>query len=323
MFGVSVGKRFLGFALFVSIFVAVSSPPVAFGAQKETKKGTPAEIRISAWKLPFNVPVMIELAKGSHRRAFPGMKVREVDMRTGPSLMAALAAGEVDIVQGVGDAALLVAVSRGVDACVVAVNSRSPRAFAVVTNNPEVKLVSDLRGRKVAGLRGSVVHEVFVRALGENGVKESEVEFFPMPIPQASATLLAGKVDAALLVGSEIVRAEKAGARVIADGRGRVRGLSFVVARREFVEKNPGLIRAFLRMRRETLAFMRSDGEASALLAAKETRMEPNDAARVMGWYDFDCTVTEADRKSMARTRRYLIDHRIIAKNVDVESLFE
>jgi ABC-type amino acid transport substrate-binding protein len=42
-----------------------------------------------------------------------------------------------------------------------AANSRSPKSFAVVSNSRDVKNVSDLRGRRVAGLRGSVVHQVF------------------------------------------------------------------------------------------------------------------------------------------------------------------
>ena len=280
------------------------------------------KLRISSWKLPFNVPVMLELDRGSYSSAFPGMKVSDVNMQTGPKLMAALAAGELDIVQGIGDAAFLVAVSGGIDAKVIAVNSRSPKAFAVVSYNQAVKRLSDLKGKKVAGLRGSVVHEVFIKAMSESGLSESDVEFFPMPVAQATAALLAKKVDAALLVGSEILRAQKAGARVLADGEGRVRGLSLVVAGTKFIKSHPEAAEQFLKMRRGTLELMKSDPAAASALAAKETGLEVRDVSNMMSWYDFDSAISAEDRRSLLSTKKYLIDNKMITGELDVYSLF-
>ena len=305
-------RRFLSVLLSVALLCLFSGSPSA----AEDK------LRISSWKLPFNVPVMLELDRGSYASAFRGMKVSDVNMQTGPKLMAVLAAGELDIVQGIGDAAFLVAVSGGIDAKVIAVNSRSPKAFAVVSYNPAVKKLSDLKGKRVAGLRGSVVHEVFIKAMSENGLSESDVEFFPMPVPQATAALLAKKVDAALLVGSEILRAQKAGARVLADGEGRVRGLSLVVAGTKFIKSHPDVVEQFLSMRRGTLSAMKSDPAAVAAVAAKETGLEVKDVSNMMNWYDFDCTVSADDRRSLVSTKKYLIDNKMIAGELDIYSLF-
>ena len=280
------------------------------------------KLRISSWKLPFNVPVMLELERGSYASAFPGMKVSEVNMQTGPKLMAALAAGEIDIVQGIGDAAFLVAVSGGVDARVIAVNSRSPKAFAVVANSGAIKKISDLKGKKVAGLRGSVVHEVFIKALSEEGMSESDVEFFPMPVAQAAAALLAKKVDAALLVGSDILRLQKAGAKVLADGEGRVRGLSLAVAGTKFIREHPEAAEQFLKMRRSTLALMKSDPAAALAAASKETGIDEKDVSSMMSWYDFGCDVSAEDRRSLVSTKKFLLDNKMIKGDIDIYSLF-
>ena len=279
-------------------------------------------LKISGWTRPFNLPVMMELADGSYDRAFAEFDVSVVGMQSGPNLMAALEAGEVDIVQGIGDAAFLVAASSGVGAKILAVNSRSPKSFAVMSNKPDVKSISDLKGKRVAGLRGSVVHQVFVEALAEHGMSEADVEFYPMPLANAVSTLLAGKCDAALLVGADIPRVEKAGGTVLADGEGRVRGLSFAVARTSFLESHPDLPERFAAMRKETLGRIAADLPGAIKIAAADTKQDAADIERMMSWYDFDCGVTGDDLDSMTKTKKYLMDNKMMRNDIDISSLF-
>ncbi|MDR3164911.1 MAG: ABC transporter substrate-binding protein [Synergistaceae bacterium] len=279
-------------------------------------------LKISAWTRPFNLPVMMELANGSYERTFSEFDVSVADMSSGPNLMAALEAGEVDIVQGIGDAAFLVAVSSGVDAKILAVNARSPKSFAVVSNNRDVKNISDLRGRRVAGVRGSVVHQVFAEALAENGMTEADVEFYPMPLANAASALLAGKCDAALLVGGDIPRVVKAGGTVLADGEGRVRGLSFAVVKTSFLKSHPDLPGRFTAMRKDTLGRIAADRDGAIKTAAADTKQSAADIEPMMPWYDFDCDVTDDDLDSMGKTKKYLIDNKIMRNDIDIFSLF-
>jgi sulfonate transport system substrate-binding protein len=278
-------------------------------------------LRVSGWKLPFNVPVMVELGRGDYARAFPEFDVSIVNMQSGPNLMAALEAGEVDIVQGIGDAAFLVAASAGVNAKAIAVSGRSPKAFAVVSNNPSVRSITGLKGKRVAGLRGSVVHEVFLDALAEEGMTEADVEFFPMPLANAASALLSGQVDAALLVGGDVLKAVKSGAVVLADGEGRVRGLSLVVIRASALRDHPDLASRFTAMRRETLEYMKSNPEAVLSIAAQETKLESADISSMMAFYDFEYAITSADAESLANTKKYLLDNNMIRRDVDIPSL--
>ncbi len=191
------------------------------------------EIRIALWKLPLNLPAIAAIENGTYEKAFEGeYKVEYINLPSGPKQVQAMAAGELDIAEGLGAAAVIVGIANGVDITIIGANSRSPEAFAVVVKNSKVKGISDLRGKKVAGLRGSVVHQLFVELLYKEGLTEKDVEFFPMPLSAAASALIAEKVDAALLAGTEIVRAEKGGGRVLSDGKGIVKGLSLIVARR-------------------------------------------------------------------------------------------
>lgn len=278
-------------------------------------------LRISGWRWPFNLHVMIERERGTYESVFGDSGVRIVDLQSGPKLMAAMAAGDLDIVQGVGDAAFLVAATAGIEARIIAVNSRSPKAFAVVANKPDVRTIGDLRGKKVAGLRGSVVHQVFLGALADEGMTEADVEFFPMPLATAASTLLAGRVDAALLVGSEISRAEAAGARVLADGEGRVRGLSFTLASKKLTEERPEVIARFLEMRRETLAYIAGHREEALRIAAEQTKQGEAAASEMLDMYDFACEIAPEDIESLEASQRYLLESGIVKKEIDIAGL--
>lgn len=279
-------------------------------------------LRISGWSLPFNLPVMVEREKNIYEAAFPDFEVSMVDLQTGPRLLTALAAGDLDIVQGVGDAAFMAAFASGLPARIVAVNSRSPKAFGVAAVGPDIRTAADLRGRRVAGLRGSVAHEVFLDALAEAGMTELDVEFFPMPVATAASTLLAGRVDAALLVGVELLRAVENGARVIADGEGRVRGLSLVIASDRLIRENREAVDRYVEMRNKTVAEIEANPGEAAEIAARRTQLNADDLAAMMSWYDFATDISSADLDSMRDTMRYLLESKIIEEPVEVGEMF-
>ncbi|MDD4837844.1 MAG: NrtA/SsuA/CpmA family ABC transporter substrate-binding protein, partial [Synergistaceae bacterium] len=173
------------------------------------------KMRIALWKLPLNLPAIAAIENSTYEKAFEGeYKVEYINLPSGPKQVQAMAAGELDIAEGLGAAAVIVGIANGVDITIIGANSRSPEAFAVVVKNSKVKEISDLRGKKIAGLRGSVVHQLFVELLYKERLTEKDVEFFPMPLSAAASALIAERVDVALLAGIEIVRAEKGGCRV-------------------------------------------------------------------------------------------------------------
>lgn len=255
--------------------------------------------RYSSWPRPFNVPLMTAAELGL---IDPD---DGVPVRTGQMMIASLASGEMDIACGIGDAAFITAWSRGLPARVIGIASRSPSAFAVVAR-PEIGTMRELAGKKVGGLRASVVHMVLLSALDEAGLTARDVELFSMPPAEAYAALSRGDVDAALLVGFDIDRARADGMRVLADGTGRVGGLALIVATDRAIADRPDEIRDFMDARRKALDYMRGAPREAAEIAARAADLDIETALRAMDAYDFAIEITSDDVRSLEATAAYL-----------------
>ena len=279
------------------IFILLSSP--AFANEKE--------INIALWELPFNVPAMYAASNNIYTEAFKGKyKVNYIKLPSGPKLIQAMASGRLDIAEGIGAAAATAAQANGAKITIIGANSRSPKAFAVMTNNPSIKSTKDLKGKKTAGTRGSVVHQLFCELLEENNMQESDVEFFPMQVSAAASALLAHRVDAALLVGTEITRAKNGGATVLSDGTGYISGLSLIVARNEFLEENPDIVRKYLEIRNNIVSEIKTNPSNYAELIQKKTSIPLKEITHLMELYDFSARLTEKDIVDLKKTFNYL-----------------
>jgi sulfonate transport system substrate-binding protein len=277
------------------------------------------KVSIALWKLPLNIPAMAALKDKSYEKNF--QEVDYVQLPSGPKQIQALAAGRLDITEGLGAAATLVGAANGADLAIIGANSRAPRAFAIVANNPAIKKVSDLKGRKVAGIKGSVVYQLMSEKLAESGLTEKDVEFVPTTLTAATAALLAKRVDAALLVGTEVIRASKGGCKVIADGRGVLNGLSLIVARGSFARTRPQLIAKYMEARKGIEAEMKTDPDKFISMAAKETGLTKEEAANLASWFDFNSTITDKDIKELEKTLEYLFSKKMIKNKLNLDRL--
>lgn len=277
------------------------------------------EMNIALWKLPLNLPAIAAFQDKTYEKAFAGeVKVNHVQLPSGPKQIQALGAGQLDIGEGLGTTAVLVGATAGADIKIIGVCSRSPRGFAIVVSSPEIRAISDLKGKKVAGVKGSVVHQLYVELMEESGLTERDAEFFPTTLSAATSALLVGRVDAALLAGTEIVRAENGGARVLADGEGRLTGLSLIVARTKFIEDNPEVVDKYLRLRQDIIAAMKINPDKFITITAKETGTTEQEAKNIMDWYDFNDKITSKDIEELNKTLVYLEKMKMIREQVDI-----
>ena len=90
----------------------------------------------------------------------------------------------------------------------MSIYSRSPKAFKLFAKDDSIKTAEDLKGKKVAGPKGTILHELLVAYLNNAGMTEDDIEFMAMGI-RMPGSLAGGSVDAALLAGPTAYNMEK------------------------------------------------------------------------------------------------------------------
>jgi sulfonate transport system substrate-binding protein len=181
------------------------------------------------------------------RLAASGVRVEWTEFPAGPQLLEALNAGAVDV-GTVGETPTIFALAGGVDFVYVAHEPPAPKGEAiVVASGSPLSRVEDLRGKRVALNRGSNVHFLLARALGEAKLGFSDIETVYLAPADARAAFTQGSVDAWVIWDPYLSAIQvQTGARVLRDGTGLVDNTQFYLAARRFAESRPQWVRALL-----------------------------------------------------------------------------
>ncbi|WP_244835372.1 NrtA/SsuA/CpmA family ABC transporter substrate-binding protein [Clostridium sp. BJN0001] len=283
----------------------------------------PKEINITYVKSPLNVPSIIQKKDNLFGKEFgkDNINVNFENITSGPEQTAALAAGEIDFLHALGGTSALIAASKGVDLKIINTYSRSPKGFMILTKDPSIKTAKDLKDKKVAGPKGTILHQVLIAALSKEGCTENDVKFMNMGIPEASSALESGSVDASLLAGPAALKEINNGATVVADGEGLVDGIIVTAVSTKFAEKYPELVERFKKVENETLDYINNNEDECLQKVSDEVGLTLDETKEMYKWYDFNIDITENDINSLNDTQKFLIDNKMQDSKIDINKI--
>jgi len=284
------------------------------------EKGT---IAVTYVKSPLNVPSIVEKDQQIFAKAFGelGYDVAYSDLTTGPEQTQALASGDIQFLYAVGATSVILAASNEADIKIISTYSRSPEAFKLFGKDDSIQSPEDLRGKKVAGPKGTILHELLVAYLASGGMTEADIEFMSMGIPDAQAALAGGSVDAALLAGPTAYNMEKDGFPVITDGQGLTEATIVVAAAGKYIDSHPEEVKTFLAAQKEVLDTIEGDTEAAMEATAKETELTVDAVKEMYPMYDFNMEIKDSDVEAMKKTMEFMKNNDMIENEVDIETL--
>ncbi|MBP2637077.1 MAG: transporter, substrate-binding protein, aliphatic sulfonates family [Firmicutes bacterium] len=290
---------------------------------KATAPEKPKTINITYVKAPLNVPSIVEKKQGLFEKEFgkDNIAVEFPEITSGPKQTEAMAAGSVDFAHCLGGTAAILAAANGVDLKIIGIYSRAPKAFVLLAKDDKLQSVKDLKGKKVAGPKGTVLHQLLLTALEKNGMKADDVQFISMDIPGAVAGLMNGSVDVALAAGPDALKAEVAGARVLTTGEGLVEATIVTAVRGEFLRKHPDLVKRFMQVHRSTLESIKKNQEEALALTAAETGLTSEMVKRMYSWYDFDTSIRPSDMTELKLTQDFLLNNGMLTKPINLDQL--
>ncbi len=253
------------------------------------------------------------------KAGFKDLEVKWHQFAGGPPVNEAFASGAIDIA-ALGDTPALVAFANGIDTRLVGLACKGAKAEALlVLKDSPIKTVQDLKGKKVATLRGGNVHELLVAVLGEAGLKISDVEFINLGLQDMGIALTKGDVDAVLVWEPLLTKLDSEGiSRTLRDGAGLKSNLNPIVASATFVEKHPQVLEAYLRAVKRGADSLRSDPAAAADVLAPVVGLTPAQAQLAFARFDWNPPVTKADEAELADSVKFLLENRFIRQPFDV-----
>ena len=197
-------------------------------------------------------------------------------------LLEAVASNSADI-GGVGDAPFLFAYASGARIKAVqagrAAGGGASTAVIVPAASP-IQTLSDLKGRRIATVRGSIGHYLLLRLLDRAGLAPADVDIVFLSPGDSKAAFSTGAVDAWAtwnpFVGAAVLQE---GARIVADGKGLLTGLGFQAASDAAIRDKREALFDLLGRLRNANVWAADNPDAYAEVLAKETGL-PLDVAR-------------------------------------------
>lgn len=294
------------------------------GAEKKADKPSAKKIVMTYVQAPLNVPSIVQKERQSFEKAYKehGLPFEYSTITSGAEQTAALASGDIQLLNCVGGSSVLIAASGGADIKIISVYANAPKAFMLFSKDADLNAPEKLKGKTVAGPKGTILHELLTAYLKRGGLTIKDVNFVSMGLPAAKAALESGSADAVLLAGPLAYTAKQQGLNVVTNGEGFVSGLTLTATSEKFYKENKTLVDTFVKVQRDTLKFMQEHEEEAVSMTAKATGL---DAAAVRGMYplyDFSMEVNATAKNNLKATQEFLVEAKLMDKRVDVDKLF-
>ncbi len=274
-------------------------------------------LRVTYVTAPFNVPSIVDKHEGFLEADFgaKGITIERPEITSGAKQTEAIAADAIDVASVLGGASAILAKANGVDVRVIAVYSRSPKAFALMTRADGPATLADLKGKKIAGPKGTTLHQLLAAALASTGLTINDVDYINMDLPTARAALISGQIDVATLAGNNAIAVEKAGGKTLATGEGLIHPTTVIAASGKFIDEHPDLVEAYLAAHRKALDFVATSPEEALKIAADEQKISIEDAKAQLPLYDFTPTLTDADITNLEADQAFMIDNGMLPRD--------
>lgn len=294
---------------------------------QETDKQTnvkPNIINISYSFRPINVPSIVALEKKMFETEFAkdGIQVKWNELE-GPATTEALASKSIDIATSLNYVTAIISKSNGNDIKVISSYSKFPEAIGLLAGiDSGVSTIADLKGKKVALQKGTMLHEMLIKALEQNNLKVSDVEIIGMQSPDAANAILQKHVDAAILpepLMTKVISSNKV--KLLKDGQDLILGQAVIAARTDFLKKYPDIAKKFLQIHNEILDWSNANNEEALSLASKVNQMDIKAVKSLYPKFDFSLDIDKNNIVKLQESALFLKSNNFIKSEIDTNSL--
>ena len=286
------------------------------------------EIRFATQPIPHYAPIFVAKEKKwlDEELAKVGAKptLKWSSFAAGPPINESFAAGQQDI-GFLGDTPAIIGKAAGINTKIIALTSSGPKSLAVVVpTKSAIRSPKDLKGKKVAVVKGSYAHHLLVLVLQKGGLTTSDIEFINLSQADIATAIVNGTIDAAAIWEPLITKLETQGSvRVLADGTGIKKGALVIIASNDFVTKHRDQTKAILKAYKRGADFIKSNPKEAAQIISKDVSLAPDLLQKVLAKFDFNPALLADDIEDLVKVEVFMKNSGIIKSHVNIHTFAE
>lgn len=244
-----------------------------------------------------------------------------------PALHEALSSGDLDYVDYAGFAGIL-GKSKGIDTTLLAVTDFGSGWRLVVSKSSGIKSLKDLKGKKVAYMRGATPQMYLVRVLAEAGLTFDDIVPVNASLPDGLSTLASGGVDAAVVSGGQETQLANEGlVKVLHDGAKADSSTYFeptvLIGRTAYAKDHQDVSVAILKALLKARADVIADPEGFIKLSSEKSG-NPIEVIKAQNVADQKtlrpASLSDDMLDAMKNVQQFELDNKIIQSEVDIEA---
>ncbi len=283
------------------------------------------EIRFATQPMPSYAPIFVAKHKKWLEEELATVGARPTlkwsSFAAGPPINESFAAGQQDI-GFLGDTPAIIGKAAGINTKIVGLTSTGPSSLAVVVPTKSgINAPRDLKGKKVAVVKGSYAHHLLVLVLQKGGLTTNDIEFINLSQADIATSIVNGTIDAAAIWDPLLTKLEAQGAvRVLADGTGIKKGALVIIASNDFVTGHRDQTKAILKAYRRGADFIRSHPKAAAQLIAKDVNLSSDLLLKVLAKFDYHPALQADDIEDLKKVEQFMKNNAIIKTHVNIDT---
>lgn len=316
--------RIIGSILMFFLFVFLSGC-----SQKQDEQ---PKLRIGFFPNVTHAPALVGIDQGFFQSELGEIKLETRVFNAGPELMEAMAAGEIDVAY-VGPGPALTGFARGVPIQIIS-GASNGGAVLVTANNSDINSLQDLANKKIAIPQYGNTQDVSLRhLLMENGLKDKakggNVEILQASPADMLSLFRQNQVSAALVPEPwGAILEQKGGAKLLLDwNRIWKEGnypTAIVIAKKDYAEKNPAIIKAFLTAHQKAVQFINTHVDERGKIVNNQLKAITNKelSAEVLETaFQRTKATTEMDWQVLQEYADILVEAGYLKEKVDISQL--
>ncbi|MGE4560289.1 MAG: ABC transporter substrate-binding protein [Desulfobulbus sp.] len=247
-----------------------------------------------------------------------GVRIKPLRFSNGPACAEALYTGAADI-GAMGDTAAIIMTVRSPNFVIIGSHATGEHRHRImIRKNAALRTLVDLKGKRIGVKKGTSTHGGLLAALDKAGISPEAVTLVDLPPSTMVDALQAGSIDAFAASEPTPTVAEQRGARQLLTLGGLGNDYPILLlADRKVTQRDPSLMRGFIRALRKAQQFAQEHPEETAALVAKETGLPLEATRRAMQRHTFRLCLDQPVVESLQQTARFLVGQHLIDHGPD------